>query len=238
MKQKTAVSTFLVSLWAASLLVLPCQASVVMVEDVQFSFGQTLFYSGSDQTFTFDYPAVNGILKVPSGSGYQYSIENAVVSFQDSALLADNTVAGGLANGTFTGGIDLTVTGRLVKTDTDAEYADGVLITATMDDMQWTIQETSSFSGISQVAGLATFTTTGGVLFDGQGPAELDILRLYEFDLGFFATAMNVTEFGQDDIVATAATVQMQIPEPATVGLLSLGMLSVGLFRKDRSKKV
>lgn len=229
MKQKTAVSTLLASLVAASLLLLPCQASGAVVQDIQFSFAESLFYSGADQAFTFSEAAVTGELNLPGGPLYGYSIHSAMVSFTDSALISDDS-AGGVASGTFAGGITLTVTGRVVENATNTEYAPAgsTLIVATMDDGTWVIEEPHNNFAV----GHAQFTTTDGLLYSGLEAGDVT-MTMEEFVMGFYTlTTGELTHFGDDDIAGMAPAIHLHIPEPATLSLLSLGVLALSRKRK------
>ena len=210
-------------------------AALMEVKDVQFTFGTTVFYDGASQSFAFNASAITGDLSIPTSPSYEYSIHNAVVSFTNSALVSD-TSAGGIANGTFAGGVTLTVTGRLVENATNTEYAPAgsTLIIAAMDDATWTIQELFT----NYAVGSAEFTTTGGLLYDtGLSAGNVDLM-IDRFVMGFYtSTLTTLSNFGSTNITGVAPRVQLYtdaVPEPATLSLLGLGGLAC-LSRKRRN---
>lgn len=220
MKRKSEKCGFVSVFLCVSLLLSPCFAALYQVQDVQFTFGAGTYYQGATQQFVFNQNALTGdlsVLKNLTETDYEYSIHNAAVTISPCGLLS--------APGTFAGGVILTVKGQLVDNATNTAYslAGDTLLTATMNDAVWDISEPFSY----YVYGGGTFSPTGGLLYAGLD-AGGNTVKVTDFVFGFFAVSTLGGSFGTKDVSAMQSSIQLHsdvVPEPATIALLSIGMV-------------
>jgi hypothetical protein len=199
---------------------------------MQFSFEDLPYYS--NQTLGFSQSAsLDGSVAIPTGPStvdWAYTIQNAQVTLSGMSL------AGGFgtAAGTFDGPATLTVTGHLIKTDTLADLTGAVtLLVATMDSASLGMSE--QFSQFA--SGSALFTTTGGALFGGIVDGGNTVV-LEDFGMSLWGSGVDVL-FGDNAMTPPNASVQITtdaIPEPATMGLLAMGLLILSRKRNNAVK--
>ena len=218
--------SILVVLIIALLCVSASFADMVEIKEVQFSFIGLPYYSS--QTLGFSQaPSLVGDAAIATGPGtvdYAYSIKDAVVTLSDMALVSGY----GTSAGSFGGPATLTVTGKLIKNATSADLTGNVtLLVATMSSPSLDVCEVFS----QFASGAALFSTTGGELFGGVADGA-NTLFVGDFGMGLWGSGVDVL-FADNSMAPYNAGVQITTPEPATIGLFSMGMLI--LLRKRKS---
>lgn len=204
-------------------------AGTIEIKEMQFSFVDLPYYSS--QTLGFSQgTALAGDVAIPTGPGtvdWAYTIQDAVVTLSNMPLIAGlNT-----SSGTFSGPATLTVTGSLISSS-GALTANTTLLIAQMDSATFLMQQ--AFPGFA--SGLGFFTTTGGALFGGVSDGSNQVV-LKGFEMGLWGSGTSVLFGASNSMTPDTAGIQITtdaIPEPATLGLLSLGMLLIS--RKRRNK--
>jgi len=232
-KGKEKKVTYLFVLLAACLLVVPSVAGTVEIKEIQFSFIGLPYYS--QQTLGFSQAAeFDGSVAIPTGSDTvdygAYTISGAVVTLSSTALSDGYDTS----TGTFDGPITLTITGTLYDVQTlTAITGNVVLLEASMDSDSLVMEEV--FTNFA--SGSALFTTTGGALYLGNGGVVNgdEVLYLDDFGMGLWGSGVTVL-FGDDSMTPYNASLQITtnaIPEPATLGLLSIGTIFLARKRKN-----
>jgi len=228
-KQGISKHTAVALLVLVGLLISPTFGAMIEIKEMQFSFIGLPYYSNQTLGFSAG-TSLAGDVAIPTGPStvdYAYTIQNAVVTLSNMSL----TSGAGTSTGTFDGPATLTVTGNLIKKATAANLTGNVtLFEAQMDSSDLVMQQVYS----QFAAGSALFTTTSGALFDGVADGD-DTVYLEDFGMGLWGSGVTVL-FGDNSMTPYNAGIQITtdaIPEPATIGLLSMGMLS--LLRKRRN---
>ena len=230
-KGKMLVSSLMV-LVTACLCVSTSFAGMVEIKEMVFSYNAGLPYYSNETLGFSQSTSIVGDVAIPTGPGtveWAYSIQNAVVTLSDMSLVSGfNTTTG-----TFDGSAAMvTVTGNLIKNSNSADLTGNVtLLEASMDSSTFEMSEIFS----QFASGSTTFTTDGGALLAGVLDGD-DTVVLEEFGMGLWGTGVNVL-FGANSMSPYTAGVQITtdalVPEPATMGLLSLGMLILSRRRKN-----
>ncbi len=192
-------------------------AGTVEIKEMQFSFIGLSYYSNQTLGFSQGTSLVADIA-IPTGPDtvdYAYTIQDAVMTLSNMSL----TDGFDTAAGTFDGPATLTVTGNLINSTSTNLTGNVTLLVASMDSSNLVMSEVFS----QFAAGSALFTTYGGALFDGVADGG-DTLVLRDFGMGLWGSGVDVL-FGNNSMSPPTAGVQITIPEPATMGLLSMGML-------------
>ena len=226
MKRGKRVSSSLVVLIIAFSCVSGSYAGMVEIKEMSFTFSPLPYYSS--QTLGFSSGTAGNSdadVAIPTASEYTYRVRDAVVTLSNMALTSGiNTT-----EGTFSGPGTLTVTGRLLN-DSDVDLTgDTTLLVAQMDSPLILGEIFSQYT-----SSVTPFTTTSGALFDGVEDGG-DTLFLEDFAMGLWGHGADVL-FGESNSMSpTTAGVQITtdaVPEPATMGLLSMGMLILSRRRK------
>lgn len=229
MKKQGIFKHTAVALLIVGLLISPTFGSMIEVKEMQFSFIGLPYYSSQTLGFSAS-TSLAGDVAIPTGPStavYAYTIQNAVVTLSNMSLSSGF----GTSAGTFDGPATLTVTGNLVKKSTSTNLTGNVtLFEAQMDSSSLAMQQIYN----QFAAGSALFTATSGALFDGVADGD-DTIYLEDFGMGLWGSGVNVL-FGDNSMSPYTAGVQITtdaVPEPATIGLLAMGILS--LLRKRRN---
>ena len=218
----------LVVLITVCLFVSTSFAGTVEIKEMQFSFIGLPYYSNQTLGFSKGTSFVVDIA-IPTGPStvdYAYTIQNAIVTLSDMSL----TGGLGTSTGTFDAPATLTVTGNLLNDASTDLTGNVTLLVATMDSASLVMAEV--FSRFA--SGAALFTTTGGALFGGVADGG-DTLVLEDFGMGLWGSGVNVL-FGGNAMSPYTAGVQITtdaVPEPATMGLLAMGLLILSRKRKN-----
>ena len=214
----------------AGMVVSTSFAGLLEIKEMQFSFQDLPYYS--NQTLGFNQAStIAGDVAIPTGPGtvdYAYTIQGAVVALSGMDLV------GGLGTntGTFGGPAILTVTGDLVKTSTETSLTGGAVVLFEAEMIQDTLTMTEVLTDFA--AGGAFFNTIGGALLTGVADGAMTLV-LEDFEMGLWGKQTQVL-FGAENAM-TPPLAQLQIttdavPEPATLALLSVGLLAVVRKRK------
>ncbi|MHC4951038.1 MAG: PEP-CTERM sorting domain-containing protein [Planctomycetota bacterium] len=226
MKRGKIVFSKLVVLIIAFSCVSASFAGMVEVKEMSFTFSPLPYYSSKTLGFGSGTAGnTDADVAVPTAPGYTYSVRDAVVTLSNMAL----TGGVGTPTGTFAGPGTLTVTGRLLNDVGTDLTGDTILLVAQMDSPLVLGEIFSQYT-----SSVTPFTTTSGALFDGVVDGA-DTLFLEDFAMGLWGHGVDVL-FGETNSMSpTTAGVQITtdaIPEPATMGLLSMGMLILSRRRK------
>ncbi|MCE5341626.1 MAG: PEP-CTERM sorting domain-containing protein [Planctomycetaceae bacterium] len=207
-------------------------ASVLNVSDIQISNPGT-FYSYASGTGSLSLnSSITGLLKL-TGESYNYSFTNASISM--SSTLVQDTSTGGLANGLFSGGQTITITGTIKYTPTNTTVYTGTILAATMcidSSCQWILTESTS-GAINGNVNFIPLTTVGlgsGITFGSN------VLKIGDFrsDFAFKGLLTNPTKFATTQTLrGVASTIQITaIPEPTSIAIFVLSLVTLGLKKK------
>ena len=221
------------------------QASATYVKDIQLGLNMSTWYSGSTGIFQYNsfgntnVPAATALIRTHGAAFYDYKITNAVFTMTPCTLVSDNAPGGAVnANGTFTGGAAMTITGTIQEVDelgndVGSPVFTGTLLTADMASVNWGLVEIESFPGqTNTVSGDQVFTVTGGELADGTTSG----LEILDFNVKFtMSLSGTITDFGSTVTYTDYVPIlqfNAPIPEPATMLLL----LGGGVFTLRRKR--
>jgi hypothetical protein len=238
MKMKRIYATLLI----VSFLICAQASAVVYVKDIQLGFGMSTWYDVSEGKFQLVDSMGSDVVQVSDSMGvvntwentlYDYRITNATFSMTPCSLVNDNNPGGVVADGTFTGGAMLSVIGSIQQMQNGLNVGSplftGTLLTATMEDDNWDLEEDSIL--IDSVRGDQPFVVTGGELATGSvsGLKMLDFNGVFTMDLN----ASSITDFSSTDYISFMPQIQFvaPVPEPATMLLLLTGGM---LLRRKR----
>ncbi|HBG27432.1 MAG: hypothetical protein A2Y10_09890 [Planctomycetes bacterium GWF2_41_51] len=148
---------------------------------------------------------------IGSGGIVEYTSGNAYINgqFTLSMSLAADTSASGIAKGTFNSGT--------------FSYNDGSTLLLAGSFSSFNIVE--SFDNFGMLAGYGNFNVTGGSLQSAFG----SIGNLV--NISFSVNPITISSFASDFTAISHMTVT-SVPEPATIAIISLGVLSI--FRKRK----
>jgi len=217
------------------------QAQAAYVDDMQILLTQGVWYHGANQTFyPSDFSGMNpkagiieGLISTADSPNWNYRFAGTV-EVTPSTLMPPDQSTGGVAQGQFTGNVDLTIIGDLwSEADPGNLIIDnGTLLEAHMTDPSWILSETPPSQSYNVLRGSATFVPQGGALTTGAGAENVTI---GSFVLGYWLNMCTpaVVDFGTTNYSVLQPQIQINaIPEPATLTLLGLGAMLAGLRRR------
>ena len=216
-------------------IVLSCMsvsdAGMVEIKEISFSFDILPYYSNPTLGFSQGTSLVADVA-IPTGPAtvdWAYTIRNAVVTLSDMDKEPGSTATTGIFGGPAT----LTVEGNLVSNATSTDLTGNVILfEAVMDSSELIMSEIFS----EYCSGGAVFTTSGGLLKTGVAdPDAGNTVFLEEFGMGLWGYG-GVVNFDASSMTPDEAGVLITtdaVPEPATLGLLSMGLVILSRKRKN-----
>ncbi len=219
-------------------------SAITYVKEIQLMLWDVQFYQGNPQAFILedswlggpaeiDEYGSSGLSTVDNPTGYEYGLRG-FIEIEQCDLVSSGTLSDGRATGTFEGGALLTIKGDLWKKSNPGNlYVDDAnILVARMYNENWDLTE-QFWSGSNDVRCDPRFDIIGGALFTGAGPEQL---VLSDFEALFTFVSSGVDTFGSNDYATTESpTMQItEIPEPATLMLLTFGSVGLAFSRKKR----
>ncbi|MDD5134727.1 MAG: PEP-CTERM sorting domain-containing protein [Phycisphaerae bacterium] len=227
-----------VAVFVAIVLVAPFVNANPIIDDMQISLLPTDWYDGSSQQFQLNYSGIPGfpafvlfgIVSTTTSEDYDYMFDGSI-SITPATLLEDQS-SGGWAKGKFAGGSIMTIQGNLFNLYTE-EYVvtEDTILVAQMSSDPWYLEEMiSPPAPVNKIRGSASFSTTGGKLFNGDNSEGLT-LRDFRADFTFPGTTPAIANFGSTSYSSSDPSIQT-VPEPASISLFCLAVLAVMRKRK------
>ncbi len=177
----------------------------------------------------------NGIVRVAGAATYEYGISGTITVTRSD--LVQDISSGGQAIGIFAGGSSvLTINGSFFDlSDPGVSIYTGDILVATMFDQEWLLEEPDP----QDITGNAYFTPTSGGLYDGIDLGDGTILSIgglradFSFITGIGRFGADPVDFDTTSHTGMVSNIQIvEVPEPCTLVLLSLGGLGVLRFKR------
>ena len=216
--------------------------AVVEVGDISLGVEAVQFYQGAMGGdvgyFHLDNISIiqdNGIVRIEGVADYDYGISGTITATRSD--LVQDTSSSGQASGIFEGGSSvLTINGSFFeRSNPGVSLYTGDILVATMFDQEWLLEEPDP----QDITGNAYFAITSGGLYDGIDIGNGNVLSIgdlradFSFTTGFSIFGTDPVDFGTTSHTGLVSNVQIvQIPEPCTLVLLSLGGLGVLRFKR------
>jgi hypothetical protein len=217
-------------------------SGVLAVKNITLQLPGTFYYVNNEFVLNANGTADVQVYGAPVGV-YDYTVENLNVTISGMDIEGDYSSILGQAKGEFYGGGVLTITGELYAKDsagnpTGPILDSGVMLQADMNlsgSETWTLEEQFYYaSNIVQSETLYLSPSGTEGLAVGLSAGD-DTMIIGDMNLTMQFITPGINEFGTDDWqAAEAPAIQLsaEIPEPATMLLLTFGSVLVSMRKK------